>query len=294
MVALGWSSAQKRWESQMRNGGTQHSDASLCGELERAEVMSLMREVVEKLRKEKTVLQLHGSTAVIGDIHGHWDGLCRVLSETGVPPDRQLLFLGNLINYGDESLRVLTYVMRMKVANPRRVWVLRGARESGGPCRGSGLHEELRRQSRSVWRGGRVAVFVDMRNVRLFAAGCSGWRKDSVQAWGNGRRDESEEFERNGGSVWMERAFRERFVGHHAQRSARIRIWVGTGGRRRKWEWEWKRKWEWKRRRRRKWEWKRKRRRKWERKWERKWDRKRMWWVGSGWRVGGGNGCDVG
>ena len=49
---------------------------------------------------------------VIGDVHGHYGALCSLLAEIGIDNDDQVYFLGDLIDRGPESAKVVDLVIK--------------------------------------------------------------------------------------------------------------------------------------------------------------------------------------
>lgn len=62
-----------------------------------------------------------GGLDVVGDVHGEYDALVRLLTKMGYArrdgawrhPERQAVFVGDLIDRGDEQAKVVTLVREM-------------------------------------------------------------------------------------------------------------------------------------------------------------------------------------
>lgn len=68
---------------------------------------------------------------IIGDIHGQYFDFLKVLSQLGnsIINDRikdYILFLGDYVDRGANSIEVMTIIMALKVNNPKNVILLRG------------------------------------------------------------------------------------------------------------------------------------------------------------------------
>lgn len=74
-----------------------------------------------------------GRLVVVGDIHGDLNSLSYVLAEskllTSSGNNTRILFLGDYVDRGQESIEVLYVVLRLKAASPRSVFLLRGNHE---------------------------------------------------------------------------------------------------------------------------------------------------------------------
>jgi serine/threonine protein phosphatase 1 len=70
---------------------------------------------------------MSGRTLVIGDIHGMYEELIRVLEYAGVKDSDRLIFLGDYINRGKQSREVIDFLLEVK-KNPNHVF-LRGNHE---------------------------------------------------------------------------------------------------------------------------------------------------------------------
>ena len=74
-----------------------------------------------------------GSVIIIGDIHGQYYDFMKILTLIGdidetIPCD--LLFLGDYVDRGANSVEVMTLIMALKINFPKNVMLLRGNHES--------------------------------------------------------------------------------------------------------------------------------------------------------------------
>ncbi len=100
-----------------------------------------------------------GRLIVIGDLHGDYGSLMKILSETGlnskIPEDTVVVFLGDYIDRGYESPYVIHEVFKLKLREPSSIVLLRGNHE-GPPELPVYPHDfplHLNRIYREQWRG---------------------------------------------------------------------------------------------------------------------------------------------
>eukprot|EP00752_Nemacystus_decipiens_P005807 g5253.t1 len=110
--------------------------------LSRAEAGQLLQQGTAVLDGEANVLELEGETVVVGDLHGQFFDLLNLLSAYGKPPDRQYLFLGDYVDRGLFSCEVALYLIALKVAFPRKVYLIRGNHETANQTTTCGFKEE--------------------------------------------------------------------------------------------------------------------------------------------------------
>jgi len=67
---------------------------------------------------------------ILGDTHGQFDDVFTVLEVAGYPSDEHvLIFNGDIVDRGPKQLQLITLVLLLKIAYPRRVFVVRGNHE---------------------------------------------------------------------------------------------------------------------------------------------------------------------
>lgn len=70
-------------------------------------------------------------TAVIGDTHGQYHDVLRLIEVAGEPgEDHMMIFNGDFIDRGAWGLELMTVLMAWKIALPHRVLLVRGNHES--------------------------------------------------------------------------------------------------------------------------------------------------------------------
>ncbi|OHT16697.1 Serine/threonine-protein phosphatase beta isoform [Tritrichomonas foetus] len=106
-------------------------------------LLNLIMTVKEILQKEPTIIELQSPVSVVGDLHGHFLDLVRILQGFGLPIARQYLFLGDFVDRGEFSIETVIYVYLLKVNFPEKVFLIRGNHEFEYICSSSGFLNEI-------------------------------------------------------------------------------------------------------------------------------------------------------
>lgn len=112
--------------------GRVRSDASPPWAQKRA--VALIRAATSLLKQQETLVRLDlpstASLVIVGDLHGQFDDLVRLLHLHGPPSENQhYLFNGDFVDRGPNSVEVLLVLMAWKVAAPASVHINRGNHE---------------------------------------------------------------------------------------------------------------------------------------------------------------------
>ena len=85
------------------------------------------------IKNEPNFMKINGDVAIVGDIHGQYYDFLKVLTKIGDVEENltgNILFLGDYVDRGSNSVEVMTFVMALKVNYPKNVFLLRGNHES--------------------------------------------------------------------------------------------------------------------------------------------------------------------
>lgn len=77
---------------------------------------------------EDTILKIDGDVIVVGDIHGSFHDLLRILNFIELNPS-QVLFLGDYVDRGNFSVECMSLLFALKVLFPNKYFLLRGNHE---------------------------------------------------------------------------------------------------------------------------------------------------------------------
>eukprot|EP00164_Ancoracysta_twista_P001846 GFYU01002427.1.p1 GENE.GFYU01002427.1~~GFYU01002427.1.p1 ORF type:complete len:488 (-),score=161.20 GFYU01002427.1:431-1894(-) len=85
------------------------------GRLEKSCAIRLIKEAGALYKKEPNLMQIEGTVTVVGDIHGQFYDLMKLLDVGGSPLDSQFLFLGDYVDRGCFSCEVALFLFAMKI-----------------------------------------------------------------------------------------------------------------------------------------------------------------------------------
>lgn len=107
-------------------------------------LLSLIFEVKKIFQNEPMVLDVSSPIVVIGDLHGHFLDLVRILQIYGLPIKKQILFLGDFVDRGEFSIETIVYIYLLKYHFPDNVKIIRGNHEFENICSSSGFLNEIK------------------------------------------------------------------------------------------------------------------------------------------------------
>lgn len=121
-------------------------NSSKCGlpipSFDESLLVDLCSEAREIFENESNVLNITGDTFIVGDIHGSFHDLLRVIKYT-LNDHSKVLFLGDYVDRGYFSLECITILFALKVMNPKSIFLIRGNHEFDSICSYYGFKEEI-------------------------------------------------------------------------------------------------------------------------------------------------------
>ena len=130
------------------------------------EIQLICSSVREIFLHQPTLLRLQAPIKIVGDLHGQFNDLLRILKLSGIPEDTNYLFLGDYIDRGKQSLETIMLLLCYKLKYPNNFFMLRGNHESANVTKMYGFYDECkRRKSTKIWK-----TFIDVFNCLPLAA----------------------------------------------------------------------------------------------------------------------------
>mmetsp|Transcript_62725 Transcript_62725/g.118710 ORF Transcript_62725/g.118710 Transcript_62725/m.118710 type:complete len:574 (-) Transcript_62725:151-1872(-) len=102
---------------------------NLEGILSQDLLLDLIKKASDIFEAEPNLLKLNDPITVVGDIHGQYYDLVKLLEVGGAPGDTQYIFLGDYVDRGSFSVEVVALMYAVKIRHPKRVRMLRGNHE---------------------------------------------------------------------------------------------------------------------------------------------------------------------
>lgn len=104
-------------------------------------LIELCLEAEQTFSKESNVLELNGDFTIVGDIHGSFHDLLRILNF--IDDDKKVLFLGDYVDRGNFSIECITILYALKISDPMKYYLIRGNHEFDSVCSRYGFKDEI-------------------------------------------------------------------------------------------------------------------------------------------------------
>lgn len=117
--------------------------------LDRASLLNLLTTTTSFLKNDETLVDLRhvDDVVVVGDLHGCLESLKKVLNLIGdIDEDKVVVFGGDFVDRGEQSVEVLTTLLILKLAFPKNVILLRGNHEDEMVSSVYGFLDEVKRK----------------------------------------------------------------------------------------------------------------------------------------------------
>eukprot|EP00927_Polykrikos_kofoidii_P016699 TRINITY_DN17568_c0_g2_i2.p1 TRINITY_DN17568_c0_g2~~TRINITY_DN17568_c0_g2_i2.p1 ORF type:complete len:542 (-),score=95.39 TRINITY_DN17568_c0_g2_i2:32-1657(-) len=102
---------------------------SLEGALSQELLLDIIKHASDIFANEPNLMKLNDPITVVGDIHGQYFDLVKLIEVGGSPGDTQYIFLGDYVDRGSFSVEVVAVLFSFKIRYPKRVRMLRGNHE---------------------------------------------------------------------------------------------------------------------------------------------------------------------
>ncbi len=135
---------------------------SLVGE---NELLGLIDEMIESIATLPPIINVEPPALVVGDLHGDYLSLIKSLSVMGrlCGPNCRVVFLGDYVDRGPHQHEIMVELMRLRLSNPDRFFMLRGNHETWSISYRYGFRRTLARIYPNTWN----AIYD--RFLRMFA-----------------------------------------------------------------------------------------------------------------------------
>ncbi|CAE7721333.1 CanA1 [Symbiodinium sp. CCMP2592] len=101
----------------------------LEGALSQELLLDIISKASDLFKDEPNLLKLNDPITVVGDIHGQYYDLVKLLEVGGQPGETQYIFLGDYVDRGSFSVEVVAVLYSLKIKYPKQVRMLRGNHE---------------------------------------------------------------------------------------------------------------------------------------------------------------------
>lgn len=105
-------------------------------------LVNLCDEAMQIFEKEENIIEVEGDTIVVGDIHGSFHDLLRIICYTE-KSNSKVVFLGDYVDRGNFSLECITLLFMLKILKPDRYFLLRGNHEFNEMGSNYGFKKEI-------------------------------------------------------------------------------------------------------------------------------------------------------
>jgi protein phosphatase len=112
--------------------------------LNEEEVTGLLKGSLELFRNEPYLLHIdRGKTLFVGDTHGNFDATKVMVKEFTNGDFDRIVFLGDYVDRGKQQLENINFLIALKLAQPKKVLLLRGNHETVSTNFRYGFHEAV-------------------------------------------------------------------------------------------------------------------------------------------------------
>ena len=106
-------------------------------------LLALIAETIDNLSRKPVAPRINNAVTVVGDLHGNFHDLVRILIINGLPPKTNYVFLGDYVDRGEFSLEVMILLFTLVNVYPSQVTLLRGNHEHEDTNREYGFRENI-------------------------------------------------------------------------------------------------------------------------------------------------------
>mmetsp|Transcript_45491 Transcript_45491/g.83259 ORF Transcript_45491/g.83259 Transcript_45491/m.83259 type:complete len:319 (+) Transcript_45491:106-1062(+) len=135
---------------ELRSAPPQHG---LAARFDEAQIEQLCLKVRAVLAEQPMLLELDAPMTILGDTHGQFLDMLRLMEFGGDPGSFNYLFLGDYVDRGKNSLECITLLFAYKARYPTNFFLLRGNHEVSNINKIYGFYDECKRRfSVKLWK----------------------------------------------------------------------------------------------------------------------------------------------
>ena len=87
-------------------------------------------EILLGISSSQPLIEVNKPVVIVGDLHGNFHDLLRILKLNGSPENTRYLFLGDYVDRGEFSLEVITLLLCLREMFPENIFLIRGNHET--------------------------------------------------------------------------------------------------------------------------------------------------------------------
>ena len=106
-------------------------------------ILALISETIDTLSAKGVAPRINNKVTIVGDLHGNFHDLVRILLVNGLPPRTNYVFLGDYVDRGEFSLEVMIVLFTLLNVYPSQITLLRGNHEHIDTNREYGFRENI-------------------------------------------------------------------------------------------------------------------------------------------------------
>ena len=99
------------------------------GRLSKEAAVRLLRTALDTFKKEENIVKVPDPVVFVGDIHGQFFDLVKMLDLVGKIGDLNFVFLGDYVDRGMFAFEVVASLYALKLCYPNKITLLRGNHE---------------------------------------------------------------------------------------------------------------------------------------------------------------------
>lgn len=111
--------------------------------IEASQIKDICTLAKDVLLRDQVLLQIQAAVNVIGDIHGQFTDLLKLLGDDFKPEKDKYLFLGDYVDRGPNSVEVMIFLLCCKILYKDNIFLLRGNHETEDISTLYGFKDEL-------------------------------------------------------------------------------------------------------------------------------------------------------